>query len=120
MYKRQKEHLPSEGQPVVYNRKKKKHRETIYLLCKELVTQRTPYLTLLHLVGMNGSSDHAICVVDNLIFDARVNYALKLCEESLHFVCGPKCMSHLGVVFRFCVPHGVHKRKFEREMKKNW
>ena len=115
-----KEHLPTEGQPVVYNRKKKKHRETIYLLCKELVTERTPYLTLLRPVGMDGSSDHAICVVDDLIFDPRLNYALKLCEESLHFVCGPKRMSHLGVVFRFCVPHGVHKRKFERSMKKNW
>jgi hypothetical protein len=84
------------------------------------VTERTPYLTLLRPVGLDGSLDHAICVVDDLIFDARLKYALKLCEESLHFVCGPKRMSHLGLVFRVCHPYGVHKRKFERETRKNW
>jgi hypothetical protein len=113
------EHLPSEGQPMVFNRRKSRRREMVSLSPGELVEQRTPFLTLIQPVGKDGSKDHAVCVVDDLIFDARLPNALKLCEASLDMICGPKGMLHLGVVLRFCLPHGTHKRKWEREMKVN-
>jgi hypothetical protein len=113
------EHLPSEGQPMVFNRKTSRHRKMVALTREELVSERTPFLTLIRPVGNDGSIDHAVCVVDDLIFDARLPNALKLCAESLDMICGPKGMLHLGVVFRFCLPHGTNKRKWERKMKEN-
>jgi hypothetical protein len=70
--------------------------------------------------GVDGSADHAVCVVDDIVFDARLSHATKLCEETLMWVCGPKGVSDLGTVHRFCLPHGVKKRKREREMRRNW
>jgi hypothetical protein len=113
------EHLPSEGQAMVFNRKKTRKKEMVPLSPEVLISTRTPFLTLIQPVGKDGSIDHAICVVDDLIFDARLPNALKLCAESLDMVCGPKGMLHLGVVLRFCKPHGTHKRKWERAMNEN-
>jgi hypothetical protein len=113
------EHLPSEGQPMVFNRKKSRNRKMVPLSPEELVSQRTSFLTLIRPVGNDGSIDHAVCVVDDLIFDARLPNTLKLCAESLDMICGPKGMLHLCVVLRFCLPHGTHKRKWERVMKEN-
>jgi hypothetical protein len=104
------EHLPSEGQPMVCNWMKSRHRKMVALPREELVSERTPFLTLIRLVGNDGSIDHAVCVVDDLIFDARLPKNLKLCSESLDMICGPKGMLQLGVVFRFCLPYGTHKR----------
>jgi hypothetical protein len=64
--------------------------------------------------------DHAVCVVDDLIFDARLPYALKLRQKGLDMVCGSKGLSHVGVVLRFCYPYGTNKRHWEREMMVNW
>jgi hypothetical protein len=113
------EHLPAEGQPMVFNQKRSRKRKMVPLSRAELVSERTPFLTLIRPVGNDGSIDHAVCVVDDLIFDARLPNTLKLCAESLDMICGPKGMLHLGIVFRFCLPHGTHKRKWEREMKEN-
>jgi hypothetical protein len=64
------EHLPSEGQAMVFNQKKSKRRKLVQLTCSELISERTPYLTLIRPVGKDGSMDHAVCVVDDLIFDS--------------------------------------------------
>jgi hypothetical protein len=63
---------------------------------------------------------HAVCVVDDLIFDARFSHALKLCDDTFKWVCGPKGVCQLGHVLRFCLPHGVKKTKHERVMRHNW
>jgi hypothetical protein len=87
------------------------------------VSRKTPYLTLVHPKGRDGSVDHAVCVVDDIIFDSTLTHAMKLCEESFHAVCGGKGMAELGRVIRFCMPIGVKHTKPEREerkMKCNW
>jgi hypothetical protein len=114
-------YLPDEGQAVVFNRKKSRHQQTVHLSRSQLVTERTPFLTLIRPVGKDGSSDHAVCVVDDLIFDARLAYALKLCEESLDLVCGSKGMAELGIVLRFCKNYGRKQpRRSTRAMQVNW
>jgi hypothetical protein len=93
------------------------------MLVGEIVSRKTPYLTLVHPKGMDGSVDHAVCVVDDIIFDSTLTHAIKLCEESFHAVCGPSGMAELGQVIRFCLPYGVKHTKPEREkreMKCNW
>jgi hypothetical protein len=115
------EHLSCEGQAGVFNKKKSRHHQTIHLTRSELVNQRMPFLTLIRPVGKDRSSDHYVCVVDDLIFDSRLVYALKLCEESLDLVCGSKGMVELGIAFRFCMHYGRKQpRRPARAMEVNW
>jgi hypothetical protein len=70
------EHLPCEDQATVFNKKKSRHHQTIHLSRSELVNERMSFLTLIRPVGKDGSSDHAVCVVDDLSFDSRLAYVL--------------------------------------------
>jgi hypothetical protein len=92
----------------------------VVLTVNNLIRCKTPYLTVVSPKGVDGSADHAVCVVDDIVFDARLIHAFKLCDESLMWVCGPKGVSDLRTVHRFCLPHGVKKRKHEREMRHSW
>jgi hypothetical protein len=113
--------LPQMGQCMVWNvRKRKRKKSRKVMLVGEIVRSKTPHLTLVHPKGMDGSVDHAVCVVDDIVFYARLTHALKLREESFDWVCGPSGMAELGRVIRFCLLHGVEPRKHERKMKRNW
>ena len=112
--------LPQIAQPLVYNRPKRRTRKVTRMTSDNLVTFPDPYMTLVHPIGNDGSCDHAICVVDDLIFDARLDVALKLCKESLDWVCGKQGMDSLGEVFCFRKPFGVKPVRVERQMKTNW
>ena len=48
-----------------------------------LLQKFTPFLKLVLPIARDGSTDHAICVVDDLIYDACVDHALKLKIETL-------------------------------------
>ena len=88
---------------------------------EDIVTDRTPYLTVVQPIGNDSSSDHCVCVVDDLIFDARFDYALKLCKESFDMICGECGAKELGCVFRFMSPYKIKAHKVKhREMKTNW
>jgi hypothetical protein len=114
--------LPQMGQCMVWNvQKRRRNQPRKEMLVGEIVQSMTPQLTVVHPKGMDGSSDHAVCVVDDIVFYARFTYALKLREESFDWVwCGPRGMAELGQVIRFCLPHGVPKRKRERPVQRNW
>jgi hypothetical protein len=90
------------------------------MLVGEIVQSMTPHLTVVHPKGMDGSADHAVCVVDEIFVYARLTHALKLRKESFDCVCGPLGMAELGRVIRFCLPYGVPTRKHERKMQRNW
>jgi hypothetical protein len=113
--------LPQMGQCMVWNvRKRRRNQSRKEMLVGEIVQSMTPHLTVEHPKGMDGSSDHAVCVVDDIVFYASFTHALKLREESFDWVCGPRGMAELGQVIRFCLPHGVPKRKRERPVQRNW
>ena len=88
-----------------------------------LVQSRSPYFKIVVPFGNDGTGDHAVAVVDDLIFDSRLQNPLKLRKQSLDWVCGPKGCEKLGPVFHFCESFGcgkgVKKRK-ERKMAYNW
>jgi hypothetical protein len=114
-----KEVLPESGQSMVFNKGHGNRRKNLSV--SDLIRFRTPYLTVVHHPkGNDGSADHAICVVDDLVFDARFSHALKLCEDTFKWVCGPNGVYQLGHVIRFCKPHGVRRTKHERIMGHNW
>jgi hypothetical protein len=114
--------LPKVGQCRIFNKRHGQRRKmNVVLTVNDLIRRcKTPYLTLVSPKGVNGSADHSVCVVDDVVFDARLSHVFKLCDETLMWVCGPKGVSELGTVHRFCLPHGVKKRKHEREMRRNW
>ena len=48
--------------------------------------------------GEDGSVDHAVCVVDDLIFDGTTKKAMLVGEESFQYVCGAsgfECIDHV-------------------------
>jgi hypothetical protein len=116
--------LPHMGQCMVWNGKKRqRYKSRKVMSVGEIVSSKTPYLTLVHPKGMDGSVDHAVCVVDDIILYSTLRHALKLREESFDVVCGPSGMAELGRVIRFCLPYRVKHTKPEREkreMKRNW
>jgi hypothetical protein len=115
--------LPEVGQCRIFNKQHGQRRKNNEVLTvNNLIRCKTPYLTVVvSPKGVDGSADHpAVCVVDDIVFDARLSHAFKLCDETLMWVCGPKGVSDLGTVHRFCLPHGVKKRKHECEMRRNW
>jgi hypothetical protein len=109
------------GQCRIFNKRHgQRRKKQVVLRVNDLIRCKTPYLTVVSPKGVDGLADHAVCVVDDIVFDARLSHALKLCDETLMWVCGPKGVSELGSVHRFCLPHGVKKRKHEHEMRRNW
>ena len=68
---------------------------------KSLLTEKTPFPTLVILLGADESVNHAFCVVDDLIFDATHHKALKLCEDSLHWTCGKLGYKDIYFALRF-------------------
>ena len=102
--------LQQVGIPITFN-KHRKQKKTITLTPQDLCEEKSKYLHLICPIGKDGSRNHAISIVDNLIFDARYKVALKLSIQSLNFVCGEDGMWELGTVLRFCNPFGVKKPK---------
>jgi hypothetical protein len=45
-------------------------------------------MTIVHPIAKDGSTDHSVCIIDDILFDARFPFALKLKKETFHFVCG--------------------------------
>jgi hypothetical protein len=112
--------LPEVGQCRIFNKRHgQRQKKKVELTVNNLIRCRTPHLMVVSPKGVDGSADHAVCVVDHIVFDARLSRALKLCDETLMWVCRPKGVSELGSVHRFCLPHGVKKRKLEHEMRRN-
>ena len=94
------------------NRRKKSVRK---LTPKCLYDELTPYPTVVLLEGSDGSVDHAVTVIDNLVFDSTVQHPLRVCLESLKWICGGEVES-IVAARRFFRPHGT-KQKLNREVK---
>ena len=64
--------------------------------------------------GKDDSVGHAVCVVDDLIFDSTQKYALKLTKESLDWICGAGgCVGFFALRFETKVGKGP---PFKRKM----
>ena len=91
------------------------------MLMSNLTDWRTPFPTLVEPVGVDGSKSHVITVVDDLIFDSTQKYALKLCQQSLDWVCGDSGCSAIGRTIRFDRPlNSKHEFTFGKIAIENW
>ncbi len=67
----------------------------------------------------DGSNNHAFVVVDDLIFDSTQTHAMKLCRESLDWICGEKRIASINIALRFNQSFGT-KEELQHKEKTNW
>jgi hypothetical protein len=110
--------VPCIGDCMVFNvrTKNKKNNE---LTIQDLLEIKTSYPTLVIPYGKDGSNNHSFVVVDNLIFDSTQKHAMKLCRESLDWICGDDGMASINVALRFNRSHGT-KERLQHKSKTNW
>ena len=113
------ENIPEMGNYRPYNKARTKGAIFKMTVTEFIARKDWKTLKIVRPVAEDGSMDHAIAVVDDIIFDARVNYALKLCEESLHIICGKGGMREIGWIFDFHEGYNT-KKKLTRTAQKNW
>ena len=110
---------PVIGDCVVYN-KLNRRRKINRLTLDEILGTKTEFPTVVIPLGLDKSCTHAICVVDDLIFDSTQSRALKLTKESLDWIVGGKGIDKIYEAYRFSRANGAKKKKFTHKMKKNW
>ena len=79
--------VPTIGESAVFNANRGRGMRK-NLSVNDLVGRRTPYPTLVIPQGGDGSVSHAVCVVDDLVFDSTQKKALKLTYQTMKWVCG--------------------------------
>lgn len=109
---------PEIGLPTVYGKRTKSHSRTLRRLTFDtLFTELTPFPTVVIPVLPNGSSTHAFCVVDDLIFDSTTPKALKLKMESIQWIFNDQ---HLDIyqAYRFNVKFSPPGMKIDTTYKR--
>ena len=110
--------VPQIGDCFSFNTKNGKKKE-VCLSIADLVNNLTIYPTVIVLVGNDGSVNHAVTVVDDLIFDSTQAFAMKLTQESLDWISGPLGLKEIGTTYRFNQSHGT-KEKLQHILKRHW
>jgi hypothetical protein len=113
------EFVPCIGAGEVFNIKLGRKNTTRKLTIEDLIENRTRYPTIVIPYGKDGSGNHAFAVIDDLIFDSTQVFALKLCRESLDWICGPLGMAKIAVAFRFNGNYGT-KKNLKHVETRNW
>jgi len=118
------EHLvPAIGVPTIYGKRTQRKTKRI-ITWNVLFTDITPYPTLVIPALPNGKMSHAICIVDDLIFDSGATHALKLKKESIDWIFGGQDVN-IFVALRFnkkySPPNGQKTRwTYKREVCYHW
>ena len=111
---------PSIGVGPVFTRKKTQRYQSKEMDIETLVNEQTPFPTIVIPRGMDGSIAHAVCVVDDLIFDSTQNYALKLSRETFDWIVGGKGVVSIHYAASFERRVSKKNTPYKRKMKVNW
>ena len=84
-----------------------------------MINNKTRFPTVVVPYGKDGSNNHTIVVINDLIFDSTQAFAMKLCRESLDWICGDMGFDVIDVALRFNRSHGT-KKKLEYADAKHW
>jgi hypothetical protein len=93
--------LPCIGDCTIFNVRNAKKRTIKKLSIEDLITRKTRFPTVILLLGNDGAYNHAVVVIDDIVFDSTQEFALKLCRESLDWICGDKGMASIYIGLRF-------------------
>ena len=110
--------VPCIGDCMAFNLRTK-NKKIKHLSIQDLIEIKTRFPTLVIPYGKDGSNNHSFVVVDNLIFDSTQAYAMKLCRESLDWICGNDGIASIKVALHFNMSHGT-KAKLQHQEKTNW
>lgn len=70
--------------------------------------------------GNDNSVDHAVCIIDDLIFNSTQAFAMKLKKESFDWICGDLgCNEEPFGVLRFNQSH-TQTMSYKHQMKMHW
>jgi hypothetical protein len=98
----------------------KKRKKYVEFTVKDLCENTTCFPTIVIPLGKDKSVSHAICVIDDLIFDSTQPYALQLRKPSLDWVVqGPGIWMVYGA-YRFHRRVDKNAPIVVREKKTNW
>jgi len=116
--------VPIIGQPTIYGKRTACHnRFKRQYTWEHLLSDVTPYPTLIVPILPNGNASHAFCVVDDLIFDSITTHALKLHMDSIKWVFNDSD-SRIFLALRFnkkCNPKGMKsKKEYDRPVEYHW
>jgi hypothetical protein len=116
--------VPLIGRATLYQKKtKRSDKKRRIMTWDNLINEKTIYPTLVIVSSEKQGSNHAFCVVDDLIFDLTTPRALKLTMESIQWIFN-ECDIKIHEAMRFnqkCNAPGQHdQRTYTREMKTNW
>ena len=81
---------------------------------QDLLQNKSPFPTLVIPRGNDMSVNHAICVVDDIIFDSTQPKALWLTRESLDWICGKQGCEGIHMALRF--ERGFHTNTLRRDL----
>ena len=93
--------VPCIGDCTVFNVRNAKKRAIKRLSIEELIATKTRFPTVIIPLGNDGSKNHAVVVIDDIIFDSTQEFALRLCRESLDWICGDKGIASIYIGLRF-------------------
>ena len=79
-----------------------------------------PYPTVVIPMGADGSISHAICVIDDLIFDTTQAFALKGTRKSFGWICDCGTQGFVEVYQAIRFDRGFKCRTHTRAMSQNW
>ena len=112
------EKAPRVGNCIVFNNKgknRKKKKNINKMSIDDLLNDKTEHPTIVIPLGNDRKVSHAFCVIDDLIFDSTQKFALKLCQDSIDWICGDCGCMDIYVAVRFHEKYG-DVDKFERKM----
>ena len=94
------ESFPELGRPQIFNMTNSRRKRKVVMRWEELVETPTPFLTIAVPVGSDGCRNHAVVIIDNIIFDSTAKKALVLCKESLDW-CVDCELTTVGAVIQY-------------------
>ena len=90
------------------------------IAANEILQKHDPFPMLVVLIGNDGSSNHAVTILDDLIFDSTQPYAIKKSRKSLDWLCGDDGFTKLGVAYLFNQKFASKRPQIERTVKINY
>lgn len=121
-----KELVPLIGLPMIFGKRlNSKGRTKRNIEWKDVLDNYTPFPTVVIPLLPDGSTSHAFCIVDDLIFDSSTQFALKLQWESVQWICNySPCRIYQMLRFQHkFTAEGVKRQKkdkYVRPVKFNW
>jgi len=101
--------VPQFGRTVKYN-KATSSKGTRVLDLEDLIRNKTTRPLVLIPLACDGQVSHAVCIIDDLVFDSTQQRAMKLIMDSLHWSCG-RCGFESVWEAYLLTPHGCKEDK---------